>query len=677
VLKTFDILLDIEKELYTMANILFSVSMNDNDTIQLNFEIKQDEEPMNLTNTTVELAVKKPSGKTVFQAAEVTDAEKGLASIRLSEQAFVEFGTHKAEVYVRQGERLAVTSAFWYSSRLAIMQGEEIESVHEWSAFHEALLAYDKKPLLVDGVPTATPEYIGQIAFDYENQRVFIAYAESAESWQIIGGGEGGTGVVRWNDILNKPVEFAPEAHLHSIEDIEGLQDALEQENETGTAVVDWADVQNKPEAFPAEAHVHDWAEVENKPTAFTPEAHMHNINEVEGLQAALDAKADEGQIGAPEEHTHEIDEVNGLQAALDAKAAAADVYTKEEIDQLTFNEEGSNVVVENNLNSNSTSNALAANQGRILNEKINTKADAEHVHDWADIEGKPTTFAPEEHAHDIEDIVDLQRQLETKATVEELDEKADLEHVHEILEVEGLQAALDGKAAVEELDEKADLIHVHDWADIENKPTSFAPEAHVHDWAEVENKPTTFAPEAHVHEISEVAGLQDELDAKAAAADLAAKADAEHVHDWADIEGKPTTFAPEAHVHDWADIAGKPTEFKPEAHVHDWAEVENKPTTFTPEAHVHDWAEVENKPTAFTPEAHVHEMNEVNGLQAALDAKAAAADLENKTNKDYVDAADNYILNDVLKGLSFWRGTQAEYDALAVKNADTIYFVS
>ena len=77
--KTFDILLDLEKELYSPSSLLFSISRNDFNSVQLNFVITQDGTPIDLSNKTVELAVKKPSGLTVYQACEITSAQEGKA----------------------------------------------------------------------------------------------------------------------------------------------------------------------------------------------------------------------------------------------------------------------------------------------------------------------------------------------------------------------------------------------------------------------------------------------------------------------------------------------------------------------------------------------------------------------------------------------------------------------
>ena len=112
------------------------------------------------------------------------------------------------------------------------------------------------------GIPTEIPEYIGQTAIDKINGIFFVANDLNAESWVPVGSGEGGTGIVTWETILNKPATFPSEAHSHV-------------------------------------------------------------IAEIEGLQLALDGKANAGEVdgGVPADHTHEINDVNGLQPALDSKS--------------------------------------------------------------------------------------------------------------------------------------------------------------------------------------------------------------------------------------------------------------------------------------------------------------------------------------------------------------------
>jgi hypothetical protein len=54
-----------------------------------------------------------------------------------------------------------------------------------------------------------------------------------------------------------------------------------------GNGTQDW---QSLPYWAPVGGAV-DWSSIANRPTTFPPEAHTHEVNEVTGLQAALDEK--------------------------------------------------------------------------------------------------------------------------------------------------------------------------------------------------------------------------------------------------------------------------------------------------------------------------------------------------------------------------------------------------
>ena len=418
--KTFDVLLDIEKELYNPSSLLFTVSRDDFNTVQLNFAITQDGKTVDLTNKIVELAVKKPSGLTVYQDCEITNALEGLAQIYLSQQAYIEYGIYMAEVYVREGTEISVTCPFWYQAKASIFNAYGMGSSDDWSALQKALFAYDLKPILVEGFPTITPEYVGQMAFDTVNEIAYIATDLSSADWRTFGTGEGGGG---GNDTIfgDNPLNFIP-ARIGQIFIDEINEDAY---IAIGLTVNDWEQINNEEVIKQAIT----WAEILNKPTTFAPEEHGHIIAEVLGLQAELDSKADAG----------------------------------------------SETIVEDNLISNSTSSALSANQGRILDE---TKADSIHTHVWADITDAPETFAPETHGHLISEVENLQTELDGKADLihdhvisdvtglqEVLNSKADDIHNHVISDVTGLQGALDLKADDTDLAGKADINHNHDTA--------------------------------------------------------------------------------------------------------------------------------------------------------------------------------------------------------------------
>jgi hypothetical protein len=548
--KTFDILLDLEKELYSPSSLLFSISRNDFNTVQLNFVITQDGTPIDLLNKTVELAIKKPSGLTVYQACEITSAQEGKAKITLNQQAYIEYGIYTAEVYIRDTNQLAVTNPFWYQSRTPIFNEtteEAIQSSNDWSALQEALFAYDLRPQITEGFPTITPEYIGQMAFDRINKITYIASDLTSNSWRTFGAveGEGGGG----NDTIfgDNPLNFTP-ARIGQIFIDEINEDAyiaigataedweqINNEDFVKQAII-WGEILEKPVAFPPEihthtkaqitdfAHNHDWAEITGKPTTFAPEAHNHNWVDIQGMPLAF----------PPEEHGHTIDEVIGLQDALDlkaddsdltTKANVADVYTKLE----TYNKievdtivtgitEGGGTLVEDNLNSNSSSSALSANQGRILNE---TKADINHSHD----------YAPNSHSHIVQEIEGLQAELDSKADINhshtwgEITEKpttfAPDIHTHEMGEINGLQGALDLKADDTDLAGKADINHNHDslYATLNhNHDSLYATLNHNHDslYAPINhNHDVLYAPINHNHEIDAINGLQTALDSK------------------------------------------------------------------------------------------------------------------------------------------------------------------
>jgi hypothetical protein len=83
--------------------------------------------------------------------------------------------------------------------------------------------------------------------------------------------------ILDWINIQNKPTEFNPTPHGHTIANITGLQAIL--------------DSISNP----------DWSSVQNKPATFIPSPHSHIINDITGLQTALNGKRNTGNIPASE----------------------------------------------------------------------------------------------------------------------------------------------------------------------------------------------------------------------------------------------------------------------------------------------------------------------------------------------------------------------------------------
>ena len=113
------------------------------------------------------------------------------------------------------------------------------------------------------------------------------------------------------------------------------------------------------------------------------------------------------------------------------------------------------------------------------------------------------------------------------------------------------------------------------------------------------------------------------------------------------------------------------------------WAEITSKPSTFTPTAHTHAWTEITGKPTTFTPTAHTHIIDDISDASATgksiMGAASAGAVLTLIGGLSVYSQASSIggVMNaSSASVLSLWKGTQAEYDAIATKNADTVYVI-
>jgi hypothetical protein len=675
-LKTFEIVLDIEKDIYSPANILFTASRNDFNSIELQFSLVQDGAAFDLTGKTVEIAIKKPSNLVVYQDVQIVDATGGIAAAQLTIQGYSEFGLHVAEIYIRDAAQMIVTSPFYYFSRESVIDGN-YESIDEWSALQKVLFNMDKKPLLTDGVPAVAPEYIGQMAFDTTYKRAFIAFDTIETGWQLMAASEGAGGIVQWADIIGKPAAFPAAAHNHEIADVNGLQAALDAANAPTEPSApaehthEIADVNGLQPALDSKAddadlttkadvnHTHDFASITDKPLAYPAEAHGHLIAEIDGLQTALDSKANIGEGGGlPDAHTHEIADVNGLQGALDSKADDADLLAKAD-------------AVHTHDFASITDKPLAypaeahGHTWTEITEKPAAFPAEAHKHDWAEIDGKPLAFPPEAHDHpeymtqiesdaryalrdaeggtiqsvdwgtitgDIAAQTDLQAALNGKAddadlipyiTESDADLKyalkadAPIEHGHTISHIEGLQTEIDAINA--EIDTKANIIHTHAITDTTGLQAALDSKA---DDADLLGKADTI----HTHEIADVNGLAIALDGKADDSDLLTKADAVHSHSFDSITEKPAAYPPETHNHEIVDVTGLQLALDGKA---DDADLNTKADT----VHRHDWAEIDGKPAVYPAEAHGHAIADVNGLQTALDGKADDADLLTKAD--------------------------------------------
>ena len=241
-----------------MEQPTIQVKETDLNSIKFTFRIQDDGAIIDLTGATVRLAVQKPSGLTVFQDCDITDAPAGACEILLSTQAYIEIGNHTAELVITKADVAVVTRAFTFSSLNAILDEGTLESANDWQALHEIMLNADLRPILGDGSPNGLvmAEYQGQTYLDRLGMIMYFASTVANDGWLAFGAGGGGeAGTVYWNDVQLKPSTFPPSTHTHL-----------------------WTDITDPPAQMPPTAHTHDWATgVTNKPLTFPPDVHTHD----------------------------------------------------------------------------------------------------------------------------------------------------------------------------------------------------------------------------------------------------------------------------------------------------------------------------------------------------------------------------------------------------------------
>ncbi|MBT2735129.1 SGNH/GDSL hydrolase family protein [Bacillus sp. ISL-7] len=144
--KIYNVLLD---TMASVQNPSFSINTNDLKTVKLSILINQDGDPLDLTDATVRLAVKKPDRKTVLQDVTIVDPVAGSCEIVLDTQAYVVDGSYTAEVMVYYTtDTVSVTSGFTYTAKKGILSDDTIESTNEWQSITQAIA--DNEAILED-----------------------------------------------------------------------------------------------------------------------------------------------------------------------------------------------------------------------------------------------------------------------------------------------------------------------------------------------------------------------------------------------------------------------------------------------------------------------------------------------------------------------------------------------
>jgi len=660
--KTFDIKLDVERNLYSPMQILFYVANNDVDSVELDFEIIQDDQPYDLTGKTLQMAIKKPSGAVIYEGIEITSAPEGKANTTLHQTAYIESGLHTAEIYIQDAGETLVISPFYYNS---------------WESIS-----------IQDTVVTDPT-----------------------------------TGDVYWQNILNKPLTFPPSVHSHAIGDVTGLQNVLDSKaniGETGgtTTPIGIADVTGLQGELDAKmddgdaylkTETYNRSEIDsmalggggtdvivedNLLSTSTTNAlssnqgrildeskadvdHDHAIADVTGLQPALDGKVDDAEMinKADVDHVHEIADVTGLQVALDGKMDDGDaylktqtyskgeVYNRTEIDQMTMGTGGgSPVIVEDNLMSTSTTNALSSNQGRILDE---TKSDIDHVH---------TQYALVDHIHDLGDVTGLVEALDGKADDSDLATKSDVGHVHTTADITDFATGVAGAIPTEYLtDAEADALFLTPTeGDARYQATGTVP-AHVHTSADITDFGTAVAGAIPTEYLTETEG-----DGRYQAIGTVPA----HTHDEyltqpeGDALYQPLGTIP---ANDYLTSTEADALFlTPTEGDGRYQAINTVPAHTHTSANITDFATAVAGaiPTEYLTATEGDAVYQPKGVVPAHTHTQADITFGGINAQTYVDNGDNYILNTRMAGLTLWKGTQAQYDALTPV-ATTLYFIT
>lgn len=207
----------------------------------------------------------------------------------------------------------------------------------------------------------------------------------------------------------------ADKVHTHTIENITGLQDALDGKQTVGDY------------ALKSEVKT-----VDDKFAGYTT---------TEALNGLLDGKA-------AVVHTHTVDNVTGLQAALDAKMAASEAAKFATHDH---NHDQAYLAIKGKAESAKVADSVAwtsvtGTEGVALKSDLDSKMEASEA----------SKFAQASHVHAIENVTGLQQALNDKIAVADADGKY------------ALKSAITGLATKEELNGKAAASHTHQEGEVE-----------------------------------------------------------------------------------------------------------------------------------------------------------------------------------------------------------------
>lgn len=299
----------------------------------------------------------------------------------------------------------------------------------------------------------------------------------------------GTTGDVYWDNILNKPSMFPPEAHNHNglykpisyiptwaeilnkptFADVAFSGDYNDLVNKPSGISADWDYITNKPTIFPS-----SWGIIVNKPETFPPAAHNHDGAYKPNTYVPTWAEIlNKPATYTPSTHGHAYGEITGT-PDLDAVATSGNYNDLHNI-PTTF------PPASHNHDASYKSLSYIPTWGEI------TSKPTTYPSDWSVVANKPTTFPPAAHNHDAN--------------------YKPLSYVPAWTEVTGKPATYPPATHNHDGVYKPNA-YVPAWAEILNKPSIYAS-----DWSVVANKPTTYPPATHTHTFAEITDKPQEVE--------------------------------------------------------------------------------------------------------------------------------------------------------------------
>lgn len=310
----------------------------------------------------------------------------------------------------------------------------------------------------------------------------------------------------------------ADKVHTHTIENITGLQDALDGKQAVGDYALK-SEVKTVDDKFAGYTTTEALNGLLDGKAAVV---HTHTVDNVTGLQAALDAKMAASEAAKFATHDHNHDQAY---LAIKGKAESAKVADSVAWANVTGTEaiavKSEVEAVDAKFASYMTTEALAAEYAtkQALADGLKAKAEAAHTHVAADItdlqdklDAKLDVGGKAESAKVADSVawtsvtgtegVALKSDLDSKMEASEASKFAQVSHVHAIENVTGLQQALNDKIAVADADGKYALKSSITGLATKEELNGKAAASHTHQEGEVEGltaKLATFALKSEI----------------------------------------------------------------------------------------------------------------------------------------------------------------------------------